>query len=72
MRLSLAAAFRCKDRIFQRFMQVQTEHEAADKLRRICMIKSRAELDNDQEAAQRYHRLIGLPFSEFINSHQEA
>ena len=71
-RLSLAAALRCKDRVFQHFMQAQTEQEAADKLRRICMIKSRADLDKDPDAAQRYHRLIGMPFSNFINSHQEG
>jgi len=34
----------------------------------ICDIKSRAELDNNPEAAEKFHRLIRVPYSEYLKT----
>lgn len=37
----------------------------AEIIRDVCGVKSRAELDNDREAAARFHRQIRLPYQEW-------
>lgn len=34
-----------------------------------CKIDSRAELDNNPEAAEKFHNLIRIPYSEYLKSH---
>lgn len=70
------AAVRCQDADFQAWLYseyrakwVETEGAspevvAANVLRSVCGIESRAELDSDPEAAARFHRLIRKPYSE--------
>lgn len=36
----------------------------------ICGIESRAELDNNPEAAEKFHRLIREPYSKWLKSHE--
>ena len=67
-RLSQWAALRCKEPQFQRFLDVKTEVSAAHVLRRKVGVKSRSELDTDPDAAQRFHSLIRIPFSNYLNS----
>ncbi len=68
-RLSAWAALACKNPAFQRFLQVDSEPAAVAKLRALCGIESRRELDSDTEAAQRFHEVIRKPYIQF--THQE-
>lgn len=38
----------------------------------LCGIDSRAELDHDAEAAEKFHRLIRLPFADYLRAEAEA
>lgn len=64
--LCKTVVFRCKDPQFQRWLKVDNEAAAIQKVRRICKIESRRDLDTDPAAGQRYDRLIGLPYSSFV------
>ncbi|QMV32477.1 hypothetical protein KMC50_gp55 [Ralstonia phage Claudette] len=66
--LAKLAGMLCSNSDFWRFL---TEHfrasitnaeQAAGAMREICKIKSRAELDNDQDAASIFHEAIRLPY----------
>jgi hypothetical protein len=70
-RLSVWCALRCREPEFQRFLGVTNEQAAADKVRSVCGIESRAELDADAEAAQRLHDRIRKPFIEFNERERE-
>jgi hypothetical protein len=35
---------------------------------RICEVQSRAELDNNPEAAEKFHRLIRIPYMEYLKT----
>lgn len=64
-RLSVWCALRCREPEFQRFLGVSREDEAAEKVRSICGVESRAELDTNAEAAARLHDRIRKPYIEF-------
>ena len=67
-------AMRCGEAAFQRWLQDtfpaqwQDAHGdtpakwAASTVRAVCCIESRAELDNDEAAAKRFHAVIRRPF----------
>lgn len=69
-------AIRCSDAHFQAWLHARwpkqwdeapgkTEAEwAASVVRAVCAIESRKELDNDPQAAARFHKLIRGPYSE--------
>ena len=42
--------------------------DAAENVRYLCDIKSRAELDHDSVAAEKFHRLIRGPFSKYVQA----
>jgi len=44
------------------------EEEAANWIRITCDINSRSEIDGNEEAAERFHRLIRIPFSEWLKA----
>lgn len=67
-RLSTWVALRCKDPEFRRWLRVPDEETAVTAVRAICNIKSRAELDKDPVAAQRFHQFIRLPFADYNSS----
>lgn len=46
------AAMRCQDVRFQKWIGVDGEYAARQNILRVCGIKSRAELDNDKQAAE--------------------
>lgn len=64
-RLSTWAALRCREPAFQAFLGVDDEAEAAEKVRQLCGVQSRSELDRDPEAAQRLHEIIRHPYIQF-------
>ena len=43
-------------------MGIEDADDAADYVRIVCMVESRAELDNDPRAFDKFNRLIRLPF----------
>lgn len=69
MRLSTWLALRCKEAAFQRFLRVQDEATAISSVRAICEVRSRAEVDSDPRAQQRFHDFIRKPFIAF--QHQQ-
>lgn len=70
-RLSAWLALRCKEPMFQRFLKVDSEAAAVEKVRALCGVASRGEVDRNPEAAQRCHEKIRLPYQQFYH-HQES
>jgi len=66
--LAKLAALFCGQEEFWRFLThthqfaVADANEAALAVRQICQVQSRAELDGDPVAAERFHRFIRLPY----------
>jgi predicted metalloenzyme YecM len=56
-KLSLEAALRCREPLFQRYMEVSNEDEAAEAVRKSCGISSRRGLNTDPEAARAWRTL---------------
>jgi hypothetical protein len=56
-KLSLEAALRCREPLFWRYLDVSNEDEAAQSVRLICGIASRAGLNTDPEAAMAWRTL---------------
>lgn len=56
-KLSLEAVMRCRDPLFQRYLEVSNEEEASETVRRTCGVPSRAGLNTDPEAAQTWRTL---------------
>ncbi len=52
------AALKCGDKGFQRFLGVLNEHEAAIKVREECGVRSRAEIESDEQAKNRWHGIM--------------
>ncbi len=46
--------------------KVASAEDAAGLVRHICMVASRAELDNDAAAADRFHRLVRRPYADWL------
>jgi len=82
--LARTAAILCGNPEFQRFLSLRyaaawrrqsplpAHDRAANVIRETCGIQSRKELDSDTKAKQRYHQLIGLPFSTWRNHRENA
>lgn len=72
--LSKHAAMLCRDEAFRRWLAEMeqmdasdvTEEIAADWIRGQCGVESRAELDHNVGAAQKYHNLVREPFIEWL------
>ncbi len=56
----------CIDATFRAWCGVETADEAAEFIRRKCVIESRAELDSSPSAAEVFHRNIRAPFSRYL------
>jgi hypothetical protein len=56
-KLSFEAALRCREPLFQRYLGVPNEDEAAKSVRRYCGISSRAGLNTDPKAAMAWRTL---------------
>lgn len=55
----------CQSAQFQEWCEVESAEAAAEWVRNTCDIESRAELDHDIGAANKFHRLVRLPFLEW-------
>lgn len=53
----------CQRHDFQQFCQTSTADGAAEFVRAICQVQSRAELDHNPEAARRFHEQVRQPFA---------
>jgi len=64
--LSRLAGIWCKDVRFHDWSNAANEEEARQFMLDTCMVSSRADLDNDDSAAQIFHNLIRIPFAEYL------
>lgn len=71
-------ALRCAEPRFWEFLNqapsgngeyVRSAPEAADLVRHICMVRSRAEIDNDTVALGAFHIKIRLPYMKWLATH---
>lgn len=53
---------RCKEQAFQQFLGVTGEQAAASRVKELCEVGSRAELDRDPEAQRRWNERIRLAY----------
>lgn len=63
--LAKLAAMLCADTDFQQFLDVKDADEAAKRVRKLCGVKSRAELDNDADAEAEFHKMIRGPWLKY-------
>lgn len=61
----LAGQF-CAQEKFQAWMCVETAEAAAKLVREICIVDSRAELDHNEMAAERFHTQIRKPYADWL------
>jgi hypothetical protein len=52
----------CQQERFQEACGTKDPDEAADFIRRICGVESRAELDHDPVAAAKFHAQVRIPY----------
>lgn len=62
-RLARLAGQLCQRQDFQAFASARSAGEAAAFIRRVCRVESRAELDHDEQASDRFHELVRKPFA---------
>ncbi len=62
-RLARLAGQLCQRQDFQAFASARSADEAAAFIRRVCRVESRAQLDHDQQARDRFHELVRKPFA---------
>lgn len=58
------AAMRCQDERFMKWMRVKNEQAAREEILLVCRIRSRAELDNNPEAAEMFDQNFRRPWAE--------
>lgn len=59
-------ALRCREAAFQAFLGAASEDEAAEVVRIVCGVDSRAEIDTNTAAQQLWHDVIRKPYIEFL------
>ena len=57
LRLSQQAAIRCSDETYRHWLCVDDEESAKEQVRKACEVDSRAELDTDEAAANRWQAM---------------
>ena len=58
-------ALRCREAAFQQFLGVDGDEAAATRVRELCEISSRAELDHDPAAAARWNERIRVAYLKY-------
>lgn len=53
----------CSNPEFQAFCSARSADEAADYIRRVCHVESRAQLDHNPQAANLFDELVRKPFA---------
>jgi hypothetical protein len=69
--LCTLAARWCKEPMFQQWVGVDNEQEAAASIRTICEIKSRSELDHNPMAAFNFNDHFRTPYMDFLKTQLE-
>lgn len=69
-RPSMWLALRCREASFQAFLGATSEEEAAEVVRVICGVDSRAQIDADTEAQRLWHEVIRKPYSLYLQDLQ--
>lgn len=62
--LARLAGMLCQNEDFQDWCECESAEAAAEWVREVCQVESRAELDHDPQAAHRFHSLVRIPFLE--------
>lgn len=57
---------RCREQDFQRFLGVDGEAAAAHRVKEICEVGSRADLDRDEAAQARWNERIRRPYQQYL------
>jgi hypothetical protein len=63
---------RCREALFQEFLEVDSEQAAAGKVREICGVDSRVLIDRDRDAYLRWDRFIRLRYMAFLKELEHA
>lgn len=66
MRPSTWLALRCKEGAFQAFLGAVNEEEAAEVVRIICGVDSRAQIDRNTDAQTLWHDVIRKPYQLYL------
>lgn len=61
---------RCREQAFQRFLGVDGEQAAARRVKEVCEVGSRAELDRDEAARARWNERIRQRFQQYLQDHK--
>ena len=64
--LAKLAGMWCNDPEFLKWFEATDASDAAEGIRVLCEIESRAELDSNPEAAEKFHRLIRGPYQKHL------
>src|SRR5690606_4263257 len=62
--LARLAGMLCQNPRFQDWCECESPESAAAWIREACQVESRAELDHDLSAANKFHRIVRIPFLE--------
>jgi len=57
---------RCKEQPFQQFLGVDGEQAAADRVKEVCEVESRADLDRDPTAWARWNEQIRTRYQQYL------
>lgn len=75
LRACLWTVLRCREQDFQQFLGVDGEAAAARKVKELCEVGSRAELDRDAAAQARWNERIRKAYLQYqqhpINHHKQ-
>lgn len=63
-------AIRCREQLFQRFLGVTDHEAAAARVRELCEVESRAELDRDAAAQARWNERIRRAYLRYQQDQQ--
>jgi hypothetical protein len=66
LRACLWTVQRCREQDFQRFLGVEGEQAAAQRVKEVCEVGSRAELDRDTAAQARWNERIRRRYQQYL------
>lgn len=64
--LSILAARWCQDPVFREWFDCPTEETAAERIRVLCDVTSRANIDHTAEAGEKFQRHIRGPYMKYL------
>ena len=66
LRACLWTVQRCREQAFQQFLGVDGEQAAAERVKQLCMVSSRGDLDRDQAAHARWNKQIRTRYQQYL------